>query len=548
MIFLTLSLALGGLGMLFLGMNMMTDGLRLAAGDSLRNWLAHSTATRPRAAGSGFLLTALVQSSGVVSVAALGFTNAGILGMRQAAWVIFGSNVGTTLTAWIVALIGLNLKVDVLALPFIGIGIILQLAAGSRRIGHIGSALAGFGLLFLGLDFMKNAFADTASLFPVAKLGAGTILDLILAVFAGAVLTALMQSSTASLAVVLTASAQGLVTPMLGAALVIGANVGSTFMVVLASLGATAAAKRLAMVHVCFNVLTACVAFLLLSPLWWITSTLAGTLQQNTLAAQLAVFHTLFNVLGLLLMWPLADYLLKWVEGLFHEREVATAKLQYLDETVMAVPEMGVAALTSELQRVFMKLVGQARGCLRGETISPSGEAMVQDLLGAINKYSSRLSQQSLASLGVSDRLLDLLQAQFACGKLQELLKELTVETSGVEQAGHPRSQLASALETLLARLEMEPHDAAGLADDRLRIKASRQMLRAHLLHELQAQGGGSPVEVAQRLASYDVWERVARQMTEIAGLLWKPQEEADESMSDGGVSVPAEVSGTSSA
>src|SRR5690554_674066 len=149
--------------MLFLGMNMMTDGLRLAAGDALRTWLAHSTATRARAAGSGFLLTALVQSSGVVSVTTLGFTNAGILGMREAAWVIFGANVGTTLTSWIVALIGLNIKIDVLALPFIGIGIILQLAAGSRRIGHIGSALAGFGLLFLGLDFMKNAFADTRS-------------------------------------------------------------------------------------------------------------------------------------------------------------------------------------------------------------------------------------------------------------------------------------------------------------------------------------------------------------------------------------------------
>src|SRR5690606_16811667 len=141
----------------------------------------------------------LVQSSGVVSVTTLGFTNAGILGMREAAWVIFGANVGTTLTSWIVALIGLNIKIDVLALPFIGIGIILQLAAGTRKLGHIGTALAGFGLLFLGLDFMKNAFADTASLFPLAKLGAGTPVDLLLAVLAGTAMTALMQSSTASL-------------------------------------------------------------------------------------------------------------------------------------------------------------------------------------------------------------------------------------------------------------------------------------------------------------------------------------------------------------
>ncbi len=539
MIFLTLSLALGGLGMLFLGMNMMTDGLRLAAGDSLRTWLAHSTATRPRAAGSGFLLTALVQSSGVVSVTTLGFTNAGILGMRQAAWVIFGSNVGTTLTAWIVALIGLNLKIDVLALPFIGIGVIMQLAAGSRRMGHIGSALAGFGLLFLGLDFMKNAFADTATLFPVAKLGAGTIWDLMTAVLAGAVLTALMQSSTASLAVVLTASAQGLVTPMLGAALVIGANVGSTFMVVLAAMGATAAAKRLATIHVSFNVITAITAFLLLSPLWWITSILATTLHQNTLAAQLAVFHSLFNVLGLLMMWPLADYLLKWVEGLFRQREVAPTKLQYLDETVMTVPEMGVAALSSELERVFMKLVKQARGCLQGDANALASEATVRDLLLAINKFSSRLSQQSLANLGVSDRLLDLLQVQFACGKLQDLLKELTIETAGAEHAEHPRSQLMAALEALLTRLEQDPQNAAELAEDRQRIKAGRQLLRSHLLHELQVHGGGSPAEVARRLAFYDVWELMARQMTEIANLLWKPQEEpTDAGAEEAGVAM----------
>lgn len=545
--FYTLSLALGGLGMLFLGMKMMTDGLRLAAGDALRTWLAHSTATRARAAGSGFLLTALVQSSGVVSVTTLGFTNAGILGMREAAWVIFGANVGTTLTSWIVALIGLNIKIDVLALPFIGIGIILQLAAGTRKLGHIGTALAGFGLLFLGLDFMKNAFADTASLFPLAKLGAGTPVDLLLAVLAGTAMTALMQSSTASLAVILTAAAQGLVSPLMGAALVIGANVGSTFMVVLASIGATAAAKRLTLIHVSFNVLVAGVAFLLLSPMWWITSALADSLHQNTLAAQLAVFHTLIKMVGLLLMWPLADYLLKWVEGLFRQREEETAKLQYLDETVMAVPEMGTAALTSELQRVFMKLVGQARGCLQGASGLPDEAATLRNLLQAINKFSCRLSQQSMGNMAVSDRLLDLLHAQFACETLLDLLKELSSEPAGSHRGGVPSSQLVAVLETLLTRLEQTPQNAAELEENRRRIQPARQMLRTHLLQELQHHGG-APADVAQRLAMYDVWERAARQMTEIAGLLWKPQvqgEDVEKDLTDQSADEPVVSTGT---
>src|SRR5690554_4817810 len=193
----------------------------------------------------------------------------------------------------------------------------------------------------------------------------------------------------------------------------------------------------------------------------------------------------------------------------------------------------------SELERVFMKLVKQARGCLQGDANALASEATVRDLLLAINKFSSRLSQQSLANLGVSDRLLDLLQVQFACGKLQDLLKELTIETAGAEHAEHPRSQLMAALEALLTRLEQDPQNAAELAEDRQRIKAGRQLLRSHLLHELQVHGGGSPAEVARRLAFYDVWELMARQMTEIANLLWKPQEEpTDAGAEEAGVAM----------
>src|SRR5690606_16357102 len=263
------SLTLGGLGLLLLGMGMMTDGLRLAAGDSLRHWLAHSTATRARAATSGFLLTSLVQSSGAVTVAALGFSNAGILGLRQAAWVIFGSNVGTTLTGWIVALIGLNLNVELLSMPLIGIGIVLHLAASGRRAGDLGTALAGFGLLFLGLDFLKDAFADIGSLFPVSALAAGGVANIALAVLGGVVVTTIMQSSTASLALILTAAAQGMMSPLIGAALVIGANLGSTSTAILASLAATANARRLAVVHVAFILTSSVLVLILLAPLWW---------------------------------------------------------------------------------------------------------------------------------------------------------------------------------------------------------------------------------------------------------------------------------------
>lgn len=140
---------LGGLGLLLLGMELLTQGLRQAAGERLRVWLQRSTRTRWRGALSGFLITALVQSSSAVTVATLGLTNAAMVNLRQAAWVVFGSNLGTTMTAWIVALIGLSWKVETLALPLIGLGVLLHVLRSGKTAGFIGTALAGFGLLFL---------------------------------------------------------------------------------------------------------------------------------------------------------------------------------------------------------------------------------------------------------------------------------------------------------------------------------------------------------------------------------------------------------------
>ncbi len=522
------SLTLGGLGLLLLGMGMMTDGLRLAAGDSLRHWLAHSTATRARAATSGFLLTSLVQSSGAVTVAALGFSNAGILGLRQAAWVIFGSNVGTTLTAWIVALIGLNLNVELLSMPLIGIGIILHLAASGKRAGDLGTALAGFGLLFLGLDLLKDAFADIGSLLPVSALAAGGAVNIALAVLGGVVVTTIMQSSTASLAIVLTAAAQGMMSPLIGAALVIGANLGSTSTAVLASLAATANARRLAVVHVAFNLTTAVVALILLAPLWWITSLLADSLAQNTLAAQLAVFHTLFNVLGLVLMWPLADPLLNRIEGMFRQREVQTDRPQYLDETVLAVPDMALTALSSELRRVFLKQIAQTRAHLNSNRVaSAEMDASVSNLLEAISHFSSRVGQSAI-SAAVSERLLDSLQAHQECARLQGLLKELDAVQQRAPSASQALErddvelwqQLTAALESLLANAEGAPSQAGALTEGLATVKQIRQQLRTHLLQGLQ-QNGQSPASVAYRLSLYGTWERIAQQILRIATLLW---------------------------
>ena len=155
----SVNVLLGGVGLFLLGMALMTDGLKTTAGPALGRLLASSTQTRWRGLVSGVVVTALVQSSSAVTVAAIGFVNAGLLTFGQSLWVIFGSNVGTTMTGWLVALIGLKIKVEAAALPMIGIGMALRLTGAESRRGAAGTALAGFGVLFLGIGLLQQAFA-----------------------------------------------------------------------------------------------------------------------------------------------------------------------------------------------------------------------------------------------------------------------------------------------------------------------------------------------------------------------------------------------------
>jgi len=196
---------LGGLGLFLLGMSLLTDGLKLAGGRALRHILGDWTRTRLRALISGITVTALVQSSSAVTVATIGFANAGLLTLSQSIWVIFGSNVGTTMTGWLVALIGFNLRIETFALPAVGIGALLYLFLRRVRPRHLGLALAGFGLLFLGIDVLQHAFAGLSQQVDLAALARPGLSGVLMMVLLGALLTVLMQSSSASMAMALTA-------------------------------------------------------------------------------------------------------------------------------------------------------------------------------------------------------------------------------------------------------------------------------------------------------------------------------------------------------
>ena len=363
---------LGGIGLFLLGMTLMTDGLKLAAGKALRNILENSTKTPIRGVFSGALITSVVQSSGVVTVAIIGFVNAGLMNLGQAVTIIYGTNIGTTMTSWLVAIIGFELNIKAFALPAIGLGMMLRLIKGPGRQGAIGEALAGFGVFFMGIDVLKSGFEGIGSGIHLAWQGDG-IVSILFYLAIGFLLTVIMQSSSAAIAITLTATAGGVIPLENAAVLVIGANVGSTSTAAIAVLGSTPNAKRVAAAHIAFNVITGAVALLLLPLLLKFISSIRAILGQDAGPVTiLAMFHTLFNVLGVLILWPLTKMMTRKLKGLFRSAEEDEAKPVYLDKNVISAPVLAMHALKKELERLGKIACRMSKGSLSSEiSISP---------------------------------------------------------------------------------------------------------------------------------------------------------------------------------
>jgi len=418
---------IGGLGLFLLGMWLMTDGLKVAAGRSLRAILARWTRTRWHGLLAGFVFTALVQSSSAVTVATIGFVNAGLLNLNQAVWVLFGSNVGTTVTGWLVSLIGLNVKVEALALPLLGLGMILRLTGPGSRRGALGEAIAGFGLFFMGIAILRNAFAGLATQIDPAAFASTGILGDALFLLGGFMLTTLMQSSSASIAIALSAAAGGLIALEPAAAMVIGANLGTTSTGLLAVIDATANARRVAMSHVIFNLVTAVVALLLLPLLVGATEWLrtAADLPEGP-ATVLALFHTLFNLLGVALMWPLADPLVRWLSRRFGTVEENEARPRYLDATLLTVPALAVDALGRELDRLGSLSLRFSLAVLSGSESRrmPQRRIAIGQLGAAIAGYVHRLYGAKLPA-PVADALVHPLRAVLLYAEVAEIAQQL---------------------------------------------------------------------------------------------------------------------------
>lgn len=520
--------SLGGLALFLLAMLMMTEGLTVFAGSGLKQLLARSTSTPLRGVLSGILVTGLVQSSSAVTVATIGFVNAGLLTLRQALGVIFGTNVGTTMTGWLVSLVGFGFQIDALALPILTVGVALRLAAPGRRAKGLGGALAGFGLFFLGLAYLKGSFGEIAASFGEEVAGGRIGGGWLTFVAIGALATVLTQSSSAAIAILLTAAQGGVLGIESAAAAVIGANLGTTSTAVLAVLKATPAAKRLALGHIAFNVLTGAVALALLPLLVALVARLGDRLDlEGSPAAILALFHTVFNVLGVVLMLPAAGLLAGWLERLFREREEDLARPRYLDATLAETPALAASAVRAELLRLEADVVELLRQALATKLAAAELERR-SGAVGALGQSVAEYVAVARSGGMPQEVAAELSGALFANRYLQESAslapnaRRLAEEAPRLSE-GPARSAvealLAAAARGLAQLASLTPERAAGLDAPLAELQqayetAKRALLRAAVSGHISIQETDGLLDLARAT------RRAVRQLGKAAGFL----------------------------
>ncbi len=324
----TILIFVGSLGFLLYGMRLMSGGIQKSAGEKLQRALGVMTGNRFVAILTGLAITMIIQSSGATTVMVVSFINAGLLTLAQSVGVIFGANIGTTITAWIVALFGFNFQISTFAAPIFGLGFFLTFIK-KATCRNIGEAVMGFGLLFMGLSGLSDVFSfdpeDLGFLQKVQDLGA---LSIFIGFIVGIFITALMHSSSAFSAIVITMAYNNIITWEVAAAMTLGSNVGSTIDAVLASVGTNADARRSAFIHVFFNVAGTVLALILFNPLLAFVSFLSGSMN---IAIRISILHTVFKIVTTLCCLPFVPQIVRLSQIVIKDDTTPALKYYRLD-------------------------------------------------------------------------------------------------------------------------------------------------------------------------------------------------------------------------
>ncbi|WP_456470788.1 Na/Pi cotransporter family protein [Caminibacter sp.] len=337
---------LAGLGIFIFAMSLLEESIKNIGLKKLKDFVKKYTNTIYGGILTGIAITALIQSSSATTVIVLALVGAGIMPLKNAIGIIFGANIGTTVTTWIVALLGFKLKITLLSNPLLIIGALGYLLAENKKYKNLFLFMVAFGLVFIGLEFMKESMKEIANTIDLSKY---QNYNFLFYVGLGIVITAIIQSSSATTAIVLTALAEGVIEYKIALLIIIGANIGTTITAWLGSIGKDYNKKRVALIHTVFNITTALLVLAILNPL----SKLTLFISKNDYIIAVSIFHTVFNVLGVLIMLPFVNMLEKFSKLIFKEKPVIVTK--YITHIDTSLPEIVNEALHKELKRFIKK-------------------------------------------------------------------------------------------------------------------------------------------------------------------------------------------------
>ena len=440
---------LGGLGMFLYGMNIMADGMQKTAGGKMSQFLGMLTNNRFMAVCLGALITAIIQSSGATTVMVVGFVSAGILNLTQAVGVIMGANIGTTITAWIVSLSQLGSAMEVMKPVFyapllIGIGALMILFTKKQKYHTIGEILVGLGLLFMGLELMSDSISPytDAPIFSKAfeVLGSNPFLGMII----GALVTALLQSSSASVGILQTLALNGVVTTNAAIYITLGQNIGSYVTAMISSMGGSRTAKRAAVMHLSFNVIGSLLFGILGFVLFMMYPAVAA---RNITAVEISMFHTVFNLVNTTLLFPFADQLVKLSGVLVKEKAGAPEEdteeavtLKHLDQRIFESPAFAVETAALEVIHMGQITMGNVK---RGIDAIITGNLEEIEEVYKVEQTINRMENMLTEYLIKIDNL-SLTEQQ------KQVVNDLFYSVSDIERVGDHAENLAESAEYLV--------------------------------------------------------------------------------------------------
>lgn len=386
---ITIITLLGGLGIFLTGLIIMTKGLQSIAGDKLRNAMLHFTKSPYSGALSGATMTTLLQSSSATTVAAVGFVGAGIITFSQSLGIIFGANIGSTVTGWIVAIFGFKFELGTAVLPLIFVGAILKLFA-KNNLASIGFALAGFGLIFVGIDTMQGAVKGFENILTPDILPTDSISGRLILILIGIVVTMITQASSAGIAMTLTLLYAGAVNFEQAAALVIGMDVGTTVTAAMATIGGNINARRTGFSHVIYNLFSALFAFMYITPFITFLNFINPEFLLKNAEISLVAFHSSFNIIAVLLILPFTKIFATFMEKIVVEK--ADFYTKDLNDELLKEPKLALNASLQSILKEYTTILEHINSIIDNKSkYSRMNTKQVQNVLDITHKFIDKI-------------------------------------------------------------------------------------------------------------------------------------------------------------